>query len=664
VGRKQKQIRQVDVARAHPAQAAPALADVIRSAPFWLAVTDCELRLLQASPSWLSERGLTLDKAVGRTLYDLAPRAFEPLRESIERVLAGEVVNTERSLSRSPDGGLRWLQLRMAPWSDASGEVRGAVLMAHDVTQMFEAMDRTSQSEALLKLAVDMSRLHVYQLDLVTGDYSKISAGGQVFEAPPRAARLRNAMWDIVDPRDLAEVRASWRRGMLDGSPIRGEFRINRNDGREVWAEGYARVMPNENGDPARILGAIQDITERKHQEQALIQSKDEAEAANQAKSAFLATISHEIRTPLNGLMGMVQAMVAGPLEPAQRERLEVIRSSSEGLLTILNDLLDLTKIEAGKLTLEDTEFDAAELARTACAIFQAVADNKGLALRLRVSAAARGAFRGDPIRIRQILHNLTSNALKFTDQGSVEICVGRRAGRLVIGVSDTGIGMTAAQQKNLFHAFHQAEASTARRYGGTGLGLAICRELAEMMGGRISVRSVAGEGSRFTVGLPLPKLEPSAEAPAEAAAAESQTAPADRPVRVLAAEDNSVNQLVLKTLLHQAGVDAVMVSDGRAAVEAWAREPWDLILMDVQMPLMDGPAATAEIRARERAEGRRRTPIIALTANAMDYQVSQYLAAGMDGHVSKPIAASQLFAALQAALERSDESGGAEAVA
>ncbi|MDB5448467.1 MAG: sensor histidine kinase/response regulator, partial [Phenylobacterium sp.] len=407
-----------------------------------------------------------------------------------------------------------------------------------------------------------------------------------------------------------------------------------------------------------RVVGAVQDISRRKAQEQALIQAKEEAEAANRAKSAFLATMSHEIRTPLNGVLGMAQAMALGELEPAQRERLAVIRHSGEGLLALLNDLLDLSKIEAGKLTLEDGEFDISELAKGAYATFEAVADSKGLDFQLTVQPSARGRYRGDPMRVRQILYNLLSNALKFTDHGGVEVVVGRRAGQLQIKVRDTGIGMRAEHQKQLFHAFEQAEASTTRRYGGTGLGLAICRDLTELMNGRISVRSEPGVGSSFTVALPLPRIEEAAPAPGRRRSAQSWADAAERPLRVLAAEDNSVNQLVLKTLLGHVGVEPVLVFDGRAAVEAWAREPWDLILMDVQMPVMDGLTAAAEIRAREKAEGRARTPIVALTANAMDHQVARYVAAGMDGFVAKPIEASRLFAALEAALAAADKAG------
>ena len=229
------------------------------------------------------------------------------------------------------------------------------------------------------------------------------------------------------------------------------------------------------------------------------------------------------------------------------------------------------------------------------------------------------------------------------------------------VTVSDSGVGIEAEVLSRLFGKFEQADASTTRRYGGAGLGLSICRELAELMGGTIAAQSETGLGATFTVSLPLPWLGEATE-PAEAEPAAADFTPV-RPLRVLAAEDNAVNQLVLKTLLAQVGVEPVMVADGRAAVEAWAREPWDLILMDVQMPVMDGPSAARAIRAAEAGSGRGRTPIVALTANAMSYQVAEYAAAGMDGHVAKPIEAAQLYAALQRAYG-SDEADAMDAVA
>ena len=638
------------------------LASIVQSAPLSLALTDREMRLVHASPTWLEERALTAEAAIGKSMYALAPEVFEPWRKSFEKCLAGKTLYAEKASVPRPDGQMSWLQARVAPWRDAAGEVGGLIMVAHDITRMIEAMDRTTRSEQRLKLAVETAKLYVWELDYGNQSMSKVGSEEDFFEVPQTYQQVVTEPWEIVDARDRPAVIAGWKQFLKDGTPFQPEYRMRRDDGREIWVTSAASIILGDDGRPIRFVGALQDVTKRKAQERALIQAKEDAEAANRAKSGFLATVSHEIRTPLNGLLGMAQAMGNGPLEPAQAERLGIIRQSGEGLLAILNEVLDLSKIEAGKLTLEDGEFDVAELAQAACGTFQAVAEHKGLDFELKVLPAARGSYRGDPMRVRQILYNLIANALKFTDRGAVTILVGRRGEALRLQVRDTGIGMTAEQQMNLFQAFEQAELSTTRRYGGTGLGLAICRELAELMGGRIRLTSAPGRGSSFTVILPLPKVEPRAHAPQEPTPA-ANSAGLDRPLRVLAAEDNSVNQLVLKTLLNQVGVDPVMVGDGRAAIEAWEREPWDLILMDVQMPLVDGPTATMEIRTREVVSGRARTPIVALTANAMDDQVARYRAAGMDGFVAKPIAASRLFAALQAALDGGAQPG-AEAAA
>jgi CheY-like chemotaxis protein len=395
----------------------------------------------------------------------------------------------------------------------------------------------------------------------------------------------------------------------------------------------------------------MQNITERKAQEQALVLAKEGAEAANLAKSAFLATMSHEIRTPLNGVLGMAQAMAMGELSDQQRERLDVIRQSGESLLAILNDVLDLSKIEAGKLELEQAAFDIAELAKGAHATFTAIAERKGLKFRLTIQPAAKGTYLGDSVRVRQILYNLVSNALKFTETGAVSVVVGCRAGRLRLTVKDSGIGMSPEQVNQLFRKFEQADASTTRRYGGTGLGLAICHDLAALMDGAIAVKSAVGEGTTFTVTLPLARSPGVAAKRKRSVTAAPEVLQGPR-LRVLAAEDNHMNQLVLKTLLGQVGVEPVMVGTGRDAVAAWEAEPWDLILMDVQMPEMDGPTATGAIRAREVELGRARTPIVALTANAMRHHIAEYAAAGMDAFVAKPIEAARLYAALQAALE------------
>jgi len=387
------------------------------------------------------------------------------------------------------------------------------------------------------------------------------------------------------------------------------------------------------------------------------------AEAANAAKSIFLATMSHEIRTPMNGVLGMAQVMRQGELTPLQRERLDVIRQSGETLLAILNDVLDLSKIEAGKLELELVEFNLGALLCAVEAGYASLAEQKGIRLRLEMGPAVEGRYLGDPTRVRQILFNLVSNALKFTERGEICISARRRHDQLELAVTDTGIGISPENRSKLFQKFDQLDSSTTRRFGGTGLGLAISRELAQLMGGDIEVETEPGRGSCFTLVAPLPWLGAADVAkPIEPAAPAHLTTAASPALRVLAADDNQVNLLVLRALLEQVGVQPTVVGSGREALEAWSAGEWDVVLMDVQMPEMDGVTATARIREIEARLGRPRTPIIALTANAMEHQVAEYLAVGMDDHVAKPIQTAQLLAALDRAL--SGEAPAPEALA
>jgi CheY-like chemotaxis protein len=346
----------------------------------------------------------------------------------------------------------------------------------------------------------------------------------------------------------------------------------------------------------------------------------------------------------------MVQAMERDDLPNHQRERLEVIGQSGETLLTILNDILDLSKIEAGKLELESSDFDIEALALAAQKTFEPIALGKGLAFRLRMDSGACGVYRGDAVRVRQILYNLISNALKFTSEGSVDVSVGPADEGLSFSVADTGIGMSPDRIERLFERFVQADSSTTRQFGGTGLGLPICRELCLAMGGEITAESEVGVGSRFNVFLPLQRAR---QAPsAQDAVIVEPRALDERPLRILAAEDNAVNQLVLRTLLGQAGLDPVVVANGREAVSAWENGDWDLILMDVQMPVLDGVMATREIRRLEAASNRLPTPILALSANAMTHQLEAYRAAGMNGFIAKPIEVRQLFEAVALATQ------------
>ncbi|HEY0435623.1 MAG TPA: ATP-binding protein [Phenylobacterium sp.] len=411
------------------------------------------------------------------------------------------------------------------------------------------------------------------------------------------------------------------------------------------------------------LLEHLQDYDGRQSQMlNELTTARDAAEEANVMKSQFLANMSHEIRTPLNGVLAMAQVMEMNPLSRTQRKHLQVIRDSGQALLAVLNDLLDLSKIEAGKLEMESAPFDIDDTAAGARAAFTAIANEKGVSFAFEVREAARGRWEGDSVRVRQILYNLISNGLKFTERGEIRVVVdaAQQAGerQLLITVSDTGIGIAAEVLPKLFRKFVQGDSSITRRFGGTGLGLTICRTLAELMGGGIEVESVLGQGTTFKVALPLHWLGPAApplETTRECAEGGEAANDLSR-LRVLAAEDNPTNRLVLQTTLHALGVSPMLVNDGRAAVDEWRKSPPDLIFMDIQMPIMDGVAATQEIRVLEAQGGLPRTRIVALSANAMKHQVTEYMAAGMDGHLAKPIQLEKLYAVLAEAAAAAQE--------
>jgi two-component system, sensor histidine kinase len=429
--------------------------------------------------------------------------------------------------------------------------------------------------------------------------------------------------------------------------------KIRRGDGVERLLE--FRACTDTGGE----TWIFDDITERAAFDQGLIEAKQAAEAANRAKSEFLANMSHELRTPLNGVLTMAQLMARGELEASQREKLDIIRASGQELLHVINDILDFSKIEAGKLDLESIDFDPTKVLEAMLAGFAAVAERQQIELHLEVAANARGLRTGDPTRLRQIVNNYVSNALKFTAEGSVRIRIagdgaeGREG--LIIAVRDTGVGVPASKMPLLFQKFSQVDASTTRQFGGTGLGLAICRELAALMGGRVWADSEVGVGSTFYCALGLPYAGEAVQAETRddvfddfAAMDETGADPAP-PLRILAAEDNRTNQVVLSTIMEVFGFELTLVENGREAVEAWSAGGFDLVLMDVQMPEMDGVTATRLIRKAELRSNLPRTPIIALSANAFSHQINEYAAAGMDAHVAKPIE----LATLQAVIEQ-----------
>ena len=426
----------------------------------------------------------------------------------------------------------------------------------------------------------------------------------------------------------------------------------------QLLADGRWLLIEDRRTSDGGMLGLRVDITDMKRQTFELAQAVEAAEAANRAKSEFLANVSHEIRTPLHGIMGMTQVLARDEsLGGEQRARLGLIRQSGQQLLELLNDLLDLAKIEAGKLTLQAVDFDPTASAEAACAPFESLALDKGLSLELRLDALAGETWTGDPVRLQQVLANLVSNAVKFTACGRIVVTAERADGGVEFRVADTGIGIAPDRLAEVFEKFAQIESAKDRRFGGTGLGLALSRELAELMGGALEAESALGVGSVFRLRLPVTAAEPQT-APE---IAESPAAVEPLGVRILAAEDNATNQVILRALLEPLGVRLTLVGDGGDAIDAFRVERFDLVLMDIQMPGTDGVTAAREIRKLEAREGRVRTPIIALSANVMAHQVAEYRAAGMDKVVGKPFEAEALWSAV-AELALMDDGAEAEA--
>lgn len=509
--------------------------------------------------------------------------------------------------------------------------------------------------------ADDLARFFDVSLDLLVirdleGRIVRVSRSWQTALGHSPEEMRGRILLNLVHPEDL--------RATLDsvvevenrkpGDPVLGQInRYRHKDGSYRTLEWRAQRF----GD--RIYGVARDVTDRVAAEQTLLEAKAAAEAANRAKSDFLANMSHEIRTPLNGVIGIVDALSRTPLSDDQAEMVGLIRSSGHTLERLVSDILDVSKIEAGQLTLECRAFDLEE-ALEPLAVMRARAEDKGLAFNVRRWPEARGLFLGDSTRIRQVLGNLLSNAVKFTAEGSVSVTVEvwsddpdglGDAHRLALTIEDTGVGFGSDHATRLFERFNQADGTITRRFGGTGLGLSICRSLVEMMGGEIEARSTPGAGSRFRFVLPLRR----AASLAEYDARETDAAPAalpegGRPLRVLLAEDHPTNQRVVQLILASQGAEVIVAGDGAQALAAFRDGPFDVVLMDMQMPVMDGLTATRAIRELEASTpGRARTPLVMLSANAMAEHREEALAAGADSHLPKPITAASLLAGIEA---------------
>ncbi len=631
-------------AEAEAAAARATVASIVEGAPFAVSMTDRDQRVLKVSQRWREERGMTGGEVIGRSLYDLFPD--EDWSQAHARVLTGETLRREVQLSL-PNGRKPWLRYEHTPWREAGGEVGGIMSMSVEITELVEALQRAEQSEKRLKLALEIGELRMWEIDLQHRTVTDAGAAAELSATPRSFEDLSEGIMRGVHPHDRPEVEAAWRRHIEDGASFRVIFRLMQQNGPHIWVQCASEAIRDEAGDVVRVVNVMRNIDQAKRAEMNSQRARDAAEAANRAKSEFLANMSHEIRTPLNGVMGVTGALGGTALSEAQREMVGLIASSAETLESLLSDVLDLARIESGRLELKTEAFDLTQSVRDVAALFDASARAKGLDLSVEMSPAAAGLFVGDAPRIRQVVSNLVSNAIKFTAEGAVRIRLEARTtdsgAAMRLSVSDSGIGFDAKAGKRLFERFEQADGSITRRYGGTGLGLAISRSLAEAMGGRLMASSRRGRGSTFTLDLALPRA---VAVSAGRAAPQDDAAPAENlsRLRVLLAEDHPTNRKVVQLILGAAGVALTCVENGAEAVDAWAAGQFDLILMDMQMPVMDGLTATREIREREHRQALARTPIYSLTANAMPEHARDSEDAGADGHLTKPISAAALL--------------------
>lgn len=522
-----------------------------------------------------------------------------------------------------------------------------------------------------LAFAVESTVDGFFEIDRIANTITPINTVGG-FLGHKLAPMPITRMYDLFHPDDRPAGVENF------GKLVRGdieewnqELRVRSHNGDYFWMLQRARVLSwQDNGTAKSIIATLIDTGRWKTLEAELRAAKESAELSNRSKSEFLANMSHEIRTPLNGVLGMAQSLQNDRLPSAQRKKVEIILESGKTLMAVLNDVLDLSKIEAGKLEISYTDVDFVEAVERVRRLFLPQAEEKGLEIAFNCPADFPRWLHSDPVRIAQCISNLVSNAIKFTESGSVTISLSaekREDGYLIsVDVSDTGIGMSPEVAEKLFSAFTQADGSTSRRFGGTGLGLAIARQLARLMGGEVTVSSEEAKGSNFIFSIraaPALPREESRDVAEPGIMLPRPGAGDDKPLRhgrILLTDDNLVNRQVIKMLLSPLGVTITEAINGREALEKLATEPFDLVLLDVHMPIMDGRQAIAAIRAS--AQSWSAIPVIALTADAMRGDREKYLALGMNDYISKPVDQRELHAKVFAFLasgERATATGG-----
>ena len=632
------------------------LAHAIESAGEFISIIDTEDRLLYVNQALLRTYGYEEHELIGRHIGMLrSPRTpMEVQNEILPATLTGEWRG--EVCTRTKDGREFPISLTRSVVYDERGRRIALVGIARDISERKQAEQalRNSQ-EKFRQLAENMHEV-VWMVPLAANDMPYVNpAYERIWERSCESVRQDPTSWmEAVHPDDLEDARLRFA-AQMEGQPGEAEYRIRTPEGRDKWIWDRAFPIRDAAGQLVRIVGISEDITERKRYEAELIRAREGAEAANQAKSRFLANMSHEIRTPMNGVLGMIQLLLESDLTPEQQRYADVAQSSGWALLGLIDGILDLSKIEARKMTLEKLSFHPRQTVEEAVQLLRVQAEAKGLDFRWSVSKEVPAVLRGDAHRLRQVLTNLCANAIKFTERGKVTLdaaleCRGDLTATVRFSVADTGIGIRPEQAAALFSPFVQADGSTTRKYGGTGLGLAICKQLVELMGGKIGVASREGLGSTFWFTAVLDLVTEAAPGRRSRASLRRVRPGADgaaaRPggaARILVVGDNSTNRDVTLAQLEKLGYAGSAVSNGVEAVEAVQQGGYDLVLMDCDMPAMDGFEATRRIRGSLHPG----IPIVAVTADAMPVDRDRCLSAGMNDYIAKPVDLDRLAEAL-----------------